>query len=77
VDCDLSGDFDSIPHAQLIKSVARRISDGAMLALLKAWLQMPVEEADGHGGQRRTTLAKDSGRGTPQGVPISPLLSNL
>jgi group II intron reverse transcriptase/maturase len=77
VDCDLSGYFDSIPHAQLVKSAARRISDGPVLALLKAWLQMPVAEADGHGGQRRTTIAKDSGRGTPQGAPISPLLSNL
>lgn len=77
VDCDLSGYFDSIPHAQLMKSVARRISDGAMLALIKAWLQMPVEEDDGRGGKRRTTVAKDSGRGTPQGAPISPLLSNL
>lgn len=77
VDCDLSGYFDSIPHAELMKSVARRISDGAMLWLIKAWLQMAVEEADGHGGYRRTTEAKDSGRGTPQGAPISPLLSNL
>jgi group II intron reverse transcriptase/maturase len=77
VDCDLSGYFDSIPHAELMKSVARRVSDGAMLALIKAWLQTPVEEDDGHGGKRRTTVAKDSGRGTPQGAPISPLLSNL
>jgi len=77
VDCDLSGYFDSIPHAQLMKSVARRISDGAMLALIKAWLQMPVEEDDGRGGKRRTTVAKDIGKGTPQGAPISPLLSNL
>ena len=53
------------------------MSDGALLALIKAWLQTPVEEDDGHGGKRRTTVAKDSGRGTPQGAPISPLLSNL
>jgi RNA-directed DNA polymerase len=77
VDCDLSGYFDSIPHAELLKSVARRVSDGAMLALIKAWLQTAVEEGDGHGGKRRTTVAKDRGRGTPQGAPISPLLSNL
>jgi RNA-directed DNA polymerase len=77
VDCDLSGYFDSIPHAELMKSVARRVSDGAMLALLKAWLQMAVEEDHGPGGKRRTTVAKNSGRGTPQGAPISPLLSNL
>jgi len=77
VDCDLSGYFDSIPHHDLMKSVARRVSDGAMLALIKAWLQTPVEEDDQRGGKRRTTVAKDSGRGTPQGAPISPLLSNL
>jgi len=77
VEGDLSGYLDSIPHAQLMKSRARRISDGAMLGLIKAWLQMPVEEEDGHGGTRRTTVAKDSGRGTPQGAPSSPLLSNL
>ncbi len=77
VDCDLSGYFDSIPHHELMKSIARRVSDGAMLALIKEWIQMPVVEEDGHGGKRRTTVAKDSGRGTPQGAPISPLLSNL
>lgn len=77
VDCDLSGYFDTIPHSQLMRSVARRISDGAMLALIKMWLEMPVEEDDGHGGRKRTTVAKDSGKGTPQGAPISPLLSNL
>lgn len=77
VDCDLSGYFDSIPHHELMKSVARRVSDGALLALIKAWLEMAVEEDDGHGGKGRTTVARDSGRGTPQGAPISPLLSNL
>lgn len=77
VDCDLNGYFDSIPHHELMKSVARRVSDGSMLALIKAWLQMAVVEEDGPGGKRRTTVARDSGRGTPQGAPISPLLSNL
>jgi RNA-directed DNA polymerase len=77
VDCDLSGYFDSIPHHELMKSVARRVSDGAILALIKAWLQTAVVEEDGSGRRRRTTVAKDTGQGTPQGVPISPLLSNL
>ena len=77
VDADLSGYFDSIPHAELMKSVARRISDGALLGLIKMWLEAPVEEADERGRIRRTTRNKDEGRGTPQGSPLSPLLSNL
>jgi RNA-directed DNA polymerase len=77
VDADLSGYFDSIPHAELLKSVARRISDGAMLRLVKQWLVAPVEETDERGRTRRTTRNKDAGRGTPQGAPLSPLLANL
>jgi len=77
VDADLSGYFDSIPHAELLKSVARRVVDGAMLHLVKMWLVMPVEEEDDRGRKQRTTVAKDAGRGTPQGAPISPLLANI
>lgn len=77
VDADLSGYFDSIPHAELMKSVARRISDRQLLSLIKQWLQAPVEEPDERGRPRRTTRAKDTGRGVPQGAPLSPLLSNL
>ena len=77
VDADLSGYFDSIPHAELMKSVARRVVDGAMLHLIKMWLEAPVEETDEHGRKHRSTRNRDDGRGTPQGAPISPLLSNL
>ena len=77
IDADLSGYFDSIPHAELMKSVARRISDRHMLRLIKMWLQASVQEIDKRGRKRQTTRNKDKGRGTPQGAPISPLLSNL
>ncbi len=77
VDCDLSNYFGEIPHAELMKSLARRISDGRMLGLIKAWLEMPVEEDDGKGGTSRTNRARRERKGTPQGAPISPLLSNL
>src|SRR5450755_1045170 len=53
VDADLSGYFDSIPHAELMKSVARRISDGRMLRLIKMWLEAPVEETDAYGNRHR------------------------
>jgi RNA-directed DNA polymerase len=77
VDADLSGYFDSIPHAELMKSVSRRVSDRHLLALIAAWLESPVEEIDERGRHHRTTRAKDQRRGTPQGAPLSPLLSNL
>ena len=77
VDADLSSYFDKIPHSDLLKSVARRVVDGAMLHLIKMWLEAPVEETDERGNKHRSTRNRDEGQGTPQGAPISPLLSNL
>jgi RNA-directed DNA polymerase len=77
VDADLASYFDLLPHAELLKSVARRIVDGAMLHLIKMWLTAPVEDTDERGKKHRSTGNRDQGRGTPQGSPISPLLSNL
>jgi len=77
VDADLASYFDLLPHAELLKSVARRVVDGAMLHLIKMWLTAPVEETDERGKKHRSTRNRDQGRGTPQGSPISPLLSNL
>ena len=77
VDADLSNYFGEIPHAELLRSMARRVSDGRLPGLVKAWLEMPVEEDSGQGGKRRTNRARRERKGTPQGAPISPLLSNL
>ncbi len=74
VDADLSRYFDTIPHADLLKSVARRIVDRHVLWLIKLWLRTPVEERDGE-GKRRMSGGKDTTRGTPQGGVVSPLLS--
>jgi len=76
VDADLSKYFDTIPHADLLKSVARRISDRHILWLIKLWLKAPVEERDDD-GTRRISGGRDSTRGTPQGGVASPLLANI
>ena len=77
VDADLSSYFDEIPHAELLKSLSRRISDRHLLGLIKRWLEAPVEEIDKRGRHHRTTRNKDEGRGSPQGSPLSPLLANI
>ena len=74
VDADLSKFFDTIPHAELLRSVARRVSDGKMLHLVKMWLEAPIEEDNGKGGRTRRSPGK---QGTPQGGVLSPLLANI
>jgi RNA-directed DNA polymerase len=74
VDADLSKYFDTIPHSDLLKSVARRIVDRHVLWLIKLWLKAPVEERDGD-GTRRMNGGKSNDCGTPQGGVASPLLS--
>ncbi|MFO0814794.1 MAG: group II intron reverse transcriptase/maturase [Gemmatales bacterium] len=76
IDADLSEYFESIPHAELMQCIARRIVDGSLLHLIKMWLVVPVEENDEQGRTTRTTRNRDIGRGVPQGSPLSPLLSN-
>jgi RNA-directed DNA polymerase len=76
VDADLSKYFDTIPHDQLMRSVARRIVDKDILKLIKMWLKAPVEETD-KDGRKRLTGGKRNKQGTPQGGVISPLLANL
>lgn len=76
VDADLSRYFDSIPHAELMKSVARRVVDRHALRLIKMWLRAPIEERD-NDGKRRIGGGKGNTRGTPQGGVASPLLANI
>jgi RNA-directed DNA polymerase len=77
VDADLADYFGSIPHAELMRSVARRIVDRRVLHLIRGWLDCPAEETDTRGRTTRTTEARDQRRGIPQGSPLSPLLANL
>ena len=74
VDADLSSYFDLIPHRQLLRQVAKRVSDGSVLRLIKAWLRAPIVEEDWDTGRRKVLPNRC---GTPQGGVISPLLANL
>src|SRR4051812_7761185 len=76
VDADLSKYFDTIPHSELMKSVARRVVDRNVLRLIKMWLRAPIEERDAD-GIRRMIGGKGNTRGTPQGGVASPLLANI
>jgi group II intron reverse transcriptase/maturase len=74
VDADLSQFFDTIPHAGLLRSVARRVCDGAVLHLIKMWLKAPIQEESESG---KPTRRGSGNRGTPQGGIMSPLLANI
>ena len=71
IDADISSYFDTIPHDRLMKAVAERVVDGAMLALVKMFLEAPIVD-DRDGGQPKRNV-----QGTPQGGVISPLLANV
>ena len=76
VDAALSKYFDTIPHHELMQTIARRIVDRDMLGLIKQWLKAPVETTEGD-GKRRMEGGKATTRGTPQGGVISPLVANI
>lgn len=76
VDADLRDYFTSIPHASLMRSLARRIADGRVLKTVKRWMTAPVIERV-QGRMVPTAEARKKKRGTPQGGVISPLLANL
>lgn len=73
-DADMAAYFDTIPHDKLMACVERRVADGSILRLIRAWLTAEVEERDEHGGPPRRSRPR---AGTPQGGVISPLLANL
>jgi group II intron reverse transcriptase/maturase len=73
VDADLAQFFDTIPHRELLRQVARRVSDGMILKLIKGWLRAPIVEHQEGGGR----TMKANACGTPQGGVISPLLANI
>src|SRR6267154_2279088 len=68
VDLDLEKFFDRVNHDRLLAAVAERVADKRMLKLIRAFLKAGVME-DG--------LVSPVDEGTPQGGPLSPLLSNL
>ena len=72
VDADLADYFGSIPHADLLKSLARRIVDRRVLHLIKMWLECPVEETDDKGGKRRTAEARIFGAASRKVHPSRP-----
>ena len=67
-DVDLEKFFDTVDHSKLMKLVARRISDGEILRVIKLWLSSGYVEDGQH---------RQSTQGTPQGGVISPLLANI
>jgi len=72
IDADLSKYFDTIPHANLMATVAERISDGAVLHLIQMWLKTPVMEEDKDGTKRNIGGGKGNRKGTPQGGVVTP-----
>lgn len=68
IDADIKGYFDSIPHGTLMQRVREKVSDGAVLRLVEAYLQQEIFED-------LKTWSPETG--TPQGAVLSPLLANL
>ena len=75
-DADLKGYFDTIPHDKLMACVRMRVTDSAVLGLIRGWLRAPVIETDEQTGKPKPPRKSD-GKGTPQGGVISPLLANV
>lgn len=74
-DADLKGYFDSIPRDKLMACVRMRVVDRSVLTLIRMWLDVPVVDPGGSGGEAAKWSRSQTG--TPQGGVISPLLANL
>ncbi len=74
-DADLKGCFDSIPHDKLLACLRMRIADGAVLRLIRSWLEAMVVAPPVTPGGSRVVIRPPSG--TPQGGVLSPLLANV
>ena len=74
IEADLSKYFDTVDHTRLLKLIKKRVSDGAILKLVKQFLRVPVVERDKDGKER---VLPNNKRGVPQGGVISPVLANL
>lgn len=68
VEVDLDAFFDRVNHDVLMARVARKVKDKKLLRLIRAYLQAGIMSAG---------VVRASGEGTPQGSPLSPLLSNI
>lgn len=77
IDADLSKYFDTIVHEKLMKTVAEKIADKRILALLNQWLKAIIIKVGKDGKKTVIGGGKKSKKGTPQGGVISPLLANI
>lgn len=68
VDMDLAKFFDEVNHDKLMAKIAKKVKDKKLLLLIRRYLQAGVME---------NGLVRGSDKGTPQGSPLSPLLSNI
>ena len=68
VDIDLEKFFDNVNHDRLMSKIAHKISDKPLLKIIRAYLQ---------NGMMENGVVTERGAGTPQGSPLSPLLSNI
>ena len=77
IDADIAKYFDTIEHEKRMKTVAEKIADKRILALLNEWLKAVVIKVEKGGKKIVIGGGKKSKKGTPQGGVVSPLLANI